>query len=907
MTSLLSQIVFMQPFILTALMALPILWYLLRVTPPAPKNIFFPATRFLENLNSEEQTPSKTPWWILLLRLAIAALVIIALARPVINPSGNIEGQGNVRLIIDNGWAAAQNWDKQIKAAKEIIAQAGREKRDIYIITTTSDKQLGAFTSSDAISTLRGLTPNPWAADYKKLAQIINNNKTDKTTHTMWLSHGLDEGGIDKAIKAAQKQGGVSYILPAPEHLPLILRPATKSSKKEQSDIRINIDAPSNIKDSLPVTIQAMGQGGDIIDAQQLTLSATDLPQTIYFEVLESLKNKITKFKISGNKSAGGLFLLDDQFKKRNIGIAAPPKAEQASPLIEASYYLKRAAKPFSNIKIGDIQSLIDAELSVIILPDIAAMPSDTLNNLEKWVKDGGLLLRFAGEKMAKSREGQFLMPVILRSGERSLAGSLSWDEPQKISPFTQRSPFYGLEIPDNITIKQQILADPAQDLENKVWASLEDGTPFITAKPLDKGLIVLIHTSANTDWSNFAISGLYVSVIKRIIRLSGNSDITVNSNYEYLDPLLIMDGFGNLIPPKSSAHPIATGDLGKIVPSEKHPPGLYGKGQMQYALNIGTNAPKLKATSKLPSGVSQSYYEKEYEIDIKPIILSIALVLFLIDWIVMIFISGNLTKIIRKLPIGMIALCLFIQPAIATEKQDLKYANNLYLAYIKTGDTSLDTLANRGLKSLSKALSIRTSVEPAGVAAINPDKDELAFFPLIYWIITENGTSYSDKAMLNIQNYLDNGGTIIFDTRDQNQSTGSFSNTPNAKALRQITASLNIPPITPIAEDHVLGRSFYLLDKYPGRYSSGTLWVEKYSANGRDNVSSVLIGSNDWVGSWADAAEQKEFSRYTMDTSSRQKELSLRFGINLMMYALTGNYKADQVHISHILERLGK
>ena len=124
-----------------------------------------------------------------------------------------------------------------------------------------------------------------------------------------------------------------------------------------------------------------------------------------------------------------------------------------------------------------------------------------------------------------------------------------------------------------------------------------------------------------------------------------------------------------------------------------------------------------------------------------------------------------------------------------------------------------------------------------------------------------------------------------------------------NAQALVQITAGLNIPALAPIQDGHVLGKSFYLLDSFPGRYSGGVIWVESSSENGRDGVSSVIIGPHDWAYAWAQSAGRN----YRSGTDSRQRELALRFGVNLVMYALTGNYKADQVHVNHILERLGQ
>ncbi len=927
MIGFLSQIVFMQPVILSALLALPVIWYILRITPPAPKTIFFPATIFLKGLVSEEQTASKSPWWILLLRLIIAALIIIGLANPVLNPAKEIPGYGPVRIIMDNSWASAQTWQMQTKTAEEIIKKSARDNREIYIITTTpalgekNIKQVGPLSEGAALSIIRGMKPNPWPADYEAFIKELKNQKIKKSIHNVWLSHGLDEGNIRKAVKIAQRTGGLSFFTVNNEKLPLLLRSNKKViSKKDQKDgsknTYIDVDAPRNVEANIPVIVRAMASKNVILDIASANVSTSKAPISVAFDITDDQVAKVTTFQISGRKGAGGVFLLDDRFKKKNVGIADNAGSESAAPLIEASYYIKRALEPYSNITIDNIDKLIEKNMSVIILPDIGAMPTETLNALETWVKKGGLLLRFSGVNLANSVNKQFLLPVTLRSGERSLSGSLSWDKPQKIIPFEKNSPFYGLDIPDDVSIRQQVLADPEQDLEGKIWAKLSDGTPFITANGKGKGLIVLIHTTANTDWSDFALSGLYVSVLKRIIQLAGKSTSKANYDFASLAPLLIMDGYGKLYPPPAAVSPLKAKNLDLFIPTSLTPPGIYGTGQTQYALNLGTNLPALLIPQSLPKSIIKSHYKQDYERSVMPYILYLALALYCLDWLIMILIAGKRPLFFTKkarlslfnliLPFGLMVSILPTK-SYANENFDIKYASAFYLAYIKTGDTELDSLTRQGLESLSNTLTQRTSVEPRGVVGLNPEKDNLNFFPLIYWSISKNQKIYSDKAMKNIQFYLDHGGTIIFDTRDQNRSTSSMTNTANAKALRRITSSLNIPPIIPIPSDHVLGRSFYLLKDFPGRYNSATLWVERYSASGRDNVSSVIIGSNDWVGSWYDSLGQRSFNRFNRSGNARQREMALRFGVNLVMYALTGNYKADQVHIPYILERLGK
>ena len=915
-----SQIVFMQPIILSALLALPVIWYILKITPPAPKTVFFPATRFLRDLISEEQTPSKSPWWILLLRLLLAALIIIAMANPVINPAESIPGYGPVRIIIDNSWASAQTWNEQINSAEETITQAAREGRELYITPTTASlgeskiTQFGPLSEADALAIIRGIKPNPWPANYDAFKETIQDNRVRRSVHSIWLSHGLDEGNLRDALSAVQNQGSLSFVTPPTERLPLILRPSEQATSRKDNDdqqnIRIDVDTARNASVSTPVTVRAMADKNDVLDISNDIVTGETLPLTLSFDILDDLVNKITRFEISGRRGAGSIFLLDDQYKKRKVGIAAAADAESSAPLIEASYYIKRALEPFSQVVIADPVKLIeDEEVSVLILPDVGAMPTDTLNTVEAWVKEGGLLLRYSGPSLADASNKQFLLPVLLRSGGRSLSGSLSWDEPQNIADFTEDSPYYGLQIPDDISIKQQVLADPEQDLEKKVWARLSDGTPFITAKQQDKGLIVLIHTTANTDWSDFALSGLYVSILKRTVSLAGTNAVTANRNFTTLDPILIMDGYGALTPPPAAIPPLSADKVDGVIPNSLNPPGIYGNGQTQYALNLGTNLPPMLVPASLPMSVLKTQYEQEYEISIMPYLLYGALGLFCLDWVIMIIMAGSGALLLRRTAQASLATLILISAssAYADEASDIQYAGAFYLAYIETGDQELDSLTHRGLESLSATLHRRTSVEPEGVAKLNPETDTLSFFPLIYWAISDTQKIYSDKVMQNIQSYLDHGGTIIFDTRDQNRSTTSMVNTNNAKALRRITASLNIPPIIPVPKDHVLGRAFYLLDEYPGRYSSGTLWVERYSASGRDNVSSVIIGSNDWVGSWADSMGEKSFSRFNNSSDSRQREMAMRFGVNLVMYALTGNYKADQVHIPHILERLDR
>jgi hypothetical protein len=150
----------------------------------------------------------------------------------------------------------------------------------------------------------------------------------------------------------------------------------------------------------------------------------------------------------------------------------------------------------------------------------------------------------------------------------------------------------------------------------------------------------------------------------------------------------------------------------------------------------------------------------------------------------------------------------------------------------------------------------------------------------------------------------MSRGGIIVIDTRDSGSGAGFAPGTENA--LRRIAHSLIVPPLAPLSGEHVLSRSFYLLSDFPGRFTGDTVWVQRDQDRTNDSVSPVIIGGNDWAAAWA--INNDGSNPYAViPGGQRQRTLAYRFGVNLVMYALTGNYKGDQVHVPAILQRLGQ
>ena len=199
-----------------------------------------------------------------------------------------------------------------------------------------------------------------------------------------------------------------------------------------------------------------------------------------------------------------------------------------------------------------------------------------------------------------------------------------------------------------------------------------------------------------------------------------------------------------------------------------------------------------------------------------------------------------------------------------------------------------------------------------------NLETDELSFFPFLYWPIAAEQPLPSLDAYAKLNRYLRGGGMILFDTRDADISRFGQAS-PNGRKLQEIARQLDIPPLEPLPGDHIMTRTFYLLQDFPGRHSSRDVWVEASPAeaeqiegmpfrNLNDNVTPVVIGGNDWAAAWAmDDAGNPMFPIGRGSAGERQRELANRFGVNLIMHVLTGNYKSDQVHVPALLDRLGQ
>ena len=913
---------FTVPLVLAALAGLPLIYYLLRISPPHPRQMPFPPLKLILDLRPKQETPARTPWWLLVLRLALAALVIIAMAGPVLNPlAAGTGARGPLMVMLDDGWAAAPDWALRITAATQRLERAAREGRAAAVLAFSEGaRDISLADAGKALERLRSLKPQPFAPDrMAALGAAQNFLGANPSAEIVWINDRLAAGHAEEFARALASAHSVTLLQSA--HQPLALAgPENLPGAMEVNVLRANGEAQEGI-------VRGLDQKGLSIGAAKFAFPAgTGTATKARFELPIELRNEIARLDIVGEDSAGAVALLDERWKRRRVGIVSGATADVAQPLLAPSYYLTRALAPFAQVLephgTDPVVEMIDAKVAMLVLADIGVVGGTAHDRLLKFVEDGGVLVRFAGVRLAGSADD--LVPVRLRRGGRILGGSLSWETPKKLAPFERESPFFGLAAPDEVTVTRQVLAEPEAGLRQKTWAALADGTPLVTAARRGKGLIALVHVSADTTWSNLPLSGLFVDMLRRFAGMAAEgaaSDTTDVKEAVALAPARTLDGFGVMGAPPANARPIAANSA--VEPSADHPPGFYGPPDALVALNTLQPGATLAAANLALANIATAPLVIAAPVDLRPGLIAAGLLLFLADALASLWLAGGFGSGWRKATAGtglvLLAWIVLAAPdaarAAPLSPRDLDSVLETRLAYVLTGDKTIDEASRLGLLSLSQALDARTSLTPGDPVGVDLARDELAFYPLVYWPIVASQPQPAAAAIGKLVTFMTHGGTLVFDTRDALTTRPGGAPTPEARWLRDLLAGVDVPELERVPADHVVTKTFYLLDGFVGRTTIGETWIEALPpadasdpaarpARAGDSVSPIIITSNDLASAWA--IDRNGDPLYPLvPGGSRQREMALRGGINLVMYTLTGNYKADQVHVRDLLERL--
>ncbi|MEM1302682.1 MAG: DUF4159 domain-containing protein, partial [Pseudomonadota bacterium] len=804
----------------------------------------------------------RTPWWLLLLRMLAVAAAIIGFAGPVLNPQDRQPGSGPLLVVMDGSWAKAADWSARMERVDALLAEAARDGRTVAMVSLTDTRADAIeFLAADAWrSRLPGFAPEPWQPGPDAHADLSGRLAGLDEFDTFWMSDGLDRAERADLLALLETKGNVRVFesarpLYALQPVEFVDGAVAVTALRRDAGAATEVSISAFGRDPSGVDRALAGLTVDFAEGETVAEGQLSLPP--------ELRNRVTRLTIGGSRSAGAVTLTDDGLKRREVALIAGREDREGLELLSPLHFLEQALVPTADLIDGDMSDILLANPDVIILADVTQVPESA--DVLEWVNNGGMLLRFAGTRLAAAEVGRGaedpLLPVRLRVGGRSVGGAMSWGEPKTIREFGPESPFFGLPVPQDVAVTAQVMAEPDPTLAERTIAALTDGTPLVTRKRVGDGQVVLFHVTANAEWSSVPLSGLFVSMLERLAVANRSAQPAV----EDLDgttwvPQVQLNGFGELVPAGNSAG-IAGETLATALAGPDLVPGLYAGDDRALAVNAVTRDAALTPQA-WPARIPVEGLSVDRETPLKGFILAFGLVLLMLDVFASLFLSGRLSGPRAQVAAMLIGAMLIVQPADAqTVASDQDRIDDLaalataevVLAHVVTGDRQVDDVTAAGLRGISRVLFQRTAIEPAAPIGVNIETDELSFFPFLYWPVTATQPTPSADAYVKLNRYLRGGGMILFDTRDAEVARfGAVS--PEARKLRELAAPLDIPPLAPIPQDHVLTRAFYLLQDFPGRASGAEVWVEAPPAdaeqiegmpfrNLNDGVTPVVLG----------------------------------------------------------------
>ena len=913
----LGAFAFAAPGMLALLLVLPVIYWLLRMIPPLPKLVRFPAIRLLIGLEPTEQTPMKMPWWLLLLRLLLATALILAVARPLLNPQADLPGRGPLMLVIDDGWSSAPGWTTRIAHAERLIQRAERAQRPVVLTGTAplpldapAARKRGAMRPDEARTILRAFRPKPWPTDRAAAVTAIDQMQVDPGAYVVWLSDGLEDEGTPRLTERLRKFDGLQVLLPDQATTPLLLLPPVAEGRdlKVQA-LRPAADGPRKI------AVQASDEGGRIVARIDLDFAATATKGEGVLPTPPELRNRMARLDIETQGGAGSAVLLDERHRRRPVAILGERPTATGQPLLQEVYFLERALDPYVSLTIGDRETVLNRNTAVLLIPDGAAPSANDREEIAKWIERGGIAVRFAGPNLARA---------TIRWCRRASAGRPRPGRRHELG-LAQRAQ----RIPGQQPLPRH--PDPQGRAHQPAGAGRADARP----RREDLGAAGRRHAAGHRREARAGLPGADPHHRQHRLEQHGAERPVREHAAAPGDAVARRRRRRRQQGAEALAHPRRLRPPGRPARRRADPAGRRQRDVQAQADHAARPVRRRERPGRLqhrrPRRRAQADRAARRRLDRSPERRRRDRSLQVVPAGGPSAAAGRHLHLAvdaradgPRLPLRqrraaapaaiLLAAAVFLPPPNAqaadqrpgppplSEEQALKGSLDIRLAYITTGDKEVDDLTKQGLEGLSEILRNRTSVEPADPVGLDLEKDEPRLYPLIYWAITPTQPALSPRAAAALDRYLRTGGILFIDTRDQHLS---FDRPAGGNPdLKRLLGGVEIPPLVAMPPEHVLTKAFYLLSDMPGRWTGGKLWIEPGGGRVNDGVTTVIIGSNDYIGAWA--ADQR--GRGIMPVSpggETQREMSYRVGVNLVMHALTGNYKDDMVHMQDIMQRL--
>ena len=389
----LGPFLFLQPWALLGLIALPLLWLLLRATPPEPKRFALPSLALLDDLKPEEETPARTPWWLLLLRMIALALAILGFARPTWAPNAQVNTIGGTLIIVDDGWTSAERWRDIIRTATAAVDEASQDGGGAIHVMFTAPRDVDrdpseALDAESARQLLRNARPAAWLPDRNAALEQLNATPL-QPGRIVWATDGFDHDSAAAFSRALASKAATDVRINRPKNA-FAITSADSSAEGARVAVVRSTTEPGVTADIIAETAE-----GASIASTRIAFGGGDTTAEAAFPIPAAALNRVARFRIGGSPSAGGVWLWDDTARRPHVGLA--DTRDEAQPLLSEHYYARKALQPYAQLTEKRLGDLLDAPIDAIIMGDRGTIDQAMNDRLTAWIEKGGVLIRFAG------------------------------------------------------------------------------------------------------------------------------------------------------------------------------------------------------------------------------------------------------------------------------------------------------------------------------------------------------------------------------------------------------------------------------------------------------------------------------------------------------------------------------